>query len=412
MEKRPVYELVDTPEGYRRAAEALHAGRGPFAVDTERASAYRYDDRAFLVQIYRRDAGTFLFAPEGYRGEVEAALAPVLNGQDWIIHAAAEDLASLALLGLHPGTLFDTELAARFAGFDRPNLAAMVEHYTGVHLEKGHGKEDWSLTPLPQDWLDYAAYDVAYLHELAESLAEELDHAGVLPYAAAEFDHLVATRSLTAAPRRTWRDLKGVASVRSPRGMQIARTLFNARAHEARRADVSPNSVLPSRVVVAIARAEPATAGQLARVPGFPARRRGATEHWMSYVEQALAEDPSSFPAPPARDRRNPPTKANWERSHPESYAALEVAKQLLADAAHDLGFPPEILLSPATLREVVWRAESTDDTHAVVAALKRSGAREWQAEIAAPLIAHAVHAGQASGQPIPGPTGGSAPRR
>ncbi|MEH0146257.1 HRDC domain-containing protein [Corynebacterium sp. Q4381] len=393
MEKRPAYELVDTPEGYRRAAAALAQGRGPFAVDTERASAYRYDDRAFLVQIHRRGAGTFLIAPEGHRREVEAILGPVVNDGDWIIHAAGEDLASLALLGLHPGSLFDTELAARFAGFDRPNLAAVVEHYTGVLLEKGHGKEDWSLTPLPEDWLDYAALDVAYLHDLAESLAEELDHAGVLSFAAAEFDHLVETRSLKPAPRRTWRDLKGVASVRSPRGLQIARTLYNARAHEARRSDVAPNSVLPSRVVVAIARAEPATPGQLARIPGFPARRRGAAQHWMSYVEQALADDPTSFPAPAVRDRSKPPTKANWERSHPENFAALEEAKQLLGDASRDLGFPPEILLTPAILREVVWRAHATDDTHSVVASLMSSGARQWQAEIAAPLIAKAVQA-------------------
>ena len=227
MENCPAYELVDTPEGYRRAADALAEGRGPFAVDTERASAYRYDDRAFLVQIYRPGAGTFLIAPEGHRDDVAAILGPVVNGEDWIIHAAAEDLASLALLGLHPGALFDTELAARFAGFDRPNLAAMVEHYTGVHLEKGHGKEDWSLTPLPEDWLDYAALDVAYLHDLAESLAEELDHTGVLAFAAAEFDHLVQTRSLTPPPRRTWRDMKGISAVRSPRGLQIALSLIH-----------------------------------------------------------------------------------------------------------------------------------------------------------------------------------------
>lgn len=391
MEKRPAYELVNTPAGYHSAAAALAKGRGPFAVDTERASAYRYDDRAFLIQIYRRGAGTFLIAPEGHRSDVTAILGPVVNGEDWIIHAASEDLASLALIGLHPGSLFDTELAARFAGFDRPNLAAMVEHYTGVRLEKGHGKEDWSLTPLPEAWLDYAALDVAYLNDLAESLAEELDHAGVLAFATAEFDHLVESRSLTPAPRRTWRDLKGVASVRSPRGLQIARTLYNARAHEARRGDVSPNTVLPSRVVVAIARAEPTTLGQLARIPGFPARRRGAAQHWMSYVEQALADDPSSFPAPAVRDRNNPPTKANWERSHPENFAALTEAKQLIGDAARCIGFSPEILLTPSILRSVVWRAEPTDDTHSVVAALTRSGARPWQAAIAAPLIARAV---------------------
>ena len=79
MEKRLEYELVATPVGFGQAAEALASGRGPFAIDTERASAFRYDDRAFLIQINRRDVGTFLFAPEGHRDALTAELGPVVN---------------------------------------------------------------------------------------------------------------------------------------------------------------------------------------------------------------------------------------------------------------------------------------------------------------------------------------------
>lgn len=74
------FSLVSDPVAFRDAADALAAGRGPFALDTERASTYRYDDRAFLVQVARRDAGTFLIAPEGHRDAVRAAFAPVLSG--------------------------------------------------------------------------------------------------------------------------------------------------------------------------------------------------------------------------------------------------------------------------------------------------------------------------------------------
>ena len=66
---------MDSPAGFHRVARALAQGRGPFAIDTERASAYRFDDRAFLVQIYRRGAGAFLLAPEGHRKHFTAALA-------------------------------------------------------------------------------------------------------------------------------------------------------------------------------------------------------------------------------------------------------------------------------------------------------------------------------------------------
>lgn len=119
-------KVLLSPREFHAAADRLTAGTGPFAIDTERASAYRYDDRAFLVQIRREGAGTFLLAPEHHRAELRAALAPALNGQEWVVHAAPSDLPCLAWLGLYPGRLFDTELAARFAGFAHPNLAAMV----------------------------------------------------------------------------------------------------------------------------------------------------------------------------------------------------------------------------------------------------------------------------------------------
>ena len=82
LRSRPVAGIppvLSTPDEFTCAAAQLAAGTGPFAIDTERASGYRYDDRAFLVQIRRKGAGTMLFAPEGYREELTTALVPVLN---------------------------------------------------------------------------------------------------------------------------------------------------------------------------------------------------------------------------------------------------------------------------------------------------------------------------------------------
>lgn len=173
--------LLSTPGEFTAAADLLASGTGPFAIDTERASGFRYDDRAFLIQIRRRGSGTLLFDPEQFRPELTQALKPVLNGQEWIIHAASTDLPSLAWLDLHPGLLFDTELAGRLAGFDHVNLAAMVEQIFDLHLLKGHGSEDWSKRPLPESWLNYAALDVEMLLELADVMAEILDQQGKLP---------------------------------------------------------------------------------------------------------------------------------------------------------------------------------------------------------------------------------------
>lgn len=410
MTGRVEYELVDEPEQFRLAAEKLAHGRGPFAVDTERASSFRYGNRAFLVQISRRGAGTFLVAPEGHRAKTEAMFAPVLNGQDWIIHAASEDLLSLAQLGLYPGRLFDTELASRIAGFARPNLAAMVQYFLGMELEKGHGHEDWSRTPLPTSWQDYAALDVLFLHDLAEALAEHLDIAGKLGYAEQEFDYLIHKYALSAPPERTWREVKGVSAVRSSSGLQVAKELWRARDAIGQETDTSPGRVLSNRAIVDIARAEPASAAELSaavheRLPGKRARQ------WQQVVEDALATDRSTWPTrhSPAAEAV-PPARSTWERHYPHSWTVLQVSRTGITDLASALTMQPEVLLTPSTLREVAWEAPSSGpawDTDLAARRLSSAGARPWQVSLTAPIVARA-HAEALTAYPArPKPGGG-----
>lgn len=396
MQPRVSYHLASDPAQFADAARALQAGRGPFAVDTERASAFRYDDRAFLVQIHRRGAGTFLIAPEGHREAVRQIFQPVLGGAEWIIHAAGEDLRSLAKLGLVPGTLFDTELASRIAGFERPNLAAMVSHFVGVELEKGHGHEDWSTTPLPAEWQDYAALDVVYLNDLAEALAELLDADGKLGFAAEEFEYLIATRALADSPGKTWREIKGVSAVRSPSGMQLAKELWRARDEIGRTTDTSPTLVLSNKALVEIARAQPASPGQLARVAGSQGLRSAEAKRWQRIVDEALSADAASWPGKAPRPEGTPPSRSVWERISPDSWEVLELARTAVAGRAGELGMQPEILLAPAVLRQVVWEApgligdRAAWGTHAAAASLAEAGARRWQIDLTAPLIADA----------------------
>lgn len=408
MAPRVEYTLVTTPAQLVGAVEALAGGRGPYAIDTERASAFRYDDRAFLVQIFRRDAGTFLIAPEGFRDECRAFLAPLLSGGDWILHAAGEDLAALALLGLHPGRLFDTELAARLAGFERPNLGAVVEHFTGIELEKSHGREDWSQVPLESDWLDYAALDVAYLNDIAEALAEVLADRGLLAAAEAEFDHLITTRSVPPAPK-TWRDAKGIAGLRTSASLQIARALWRERDAEARDRDVAPSTVLRTSVLIEVAKTQPKTRAELARVHGFPARRQAATARWFAVIQDALSEPKPTWPVRAPRDPAAPPARSKWEKVAPESFAVLSAARLLIADAAKAMGIAPELLLAPAVLRQAIWNVATTAAVSPLAAVpqlatdvvhrqLRSCGARQWQADIASPLIARAFRDAAAEG--------------
>jgi len=134
-------DVVATSEALREASDALAAGHGPIAVDTERASGYRYSQRAYLVQLRREGAGTVLVDPVALHDRIDPLIA-ALAETEWVLHAASQDLPCLAELGLAPARLFDTELAGRLAGFERVALGTLVERLLGYRLEKGHGAAD------------------------------------------------------------------------------------------------------------------------------------------------------------------------------------------------------------------------------------------------------------------------------
>lgn len=393
-------KVLTSPRDFHAAAERLAAGTGPFAIDTERASAYRFDDRAFLVQIRREGAGTLLLAPENRRAEFSAALTPVLTGQDWVIHAAPSDLPSLAWLGLYPGTLFDTELAARFAGFAHPNLGAMVLELFDVELEKGYGDSDWSETPIPQKWRNYAALDVELLNELAVALRDILAEEEKLDWAYAEFDHIAAEHAgITGPEPRSWRELKGISSLRSREQLAVARELWQRRESSARSQDIAPNRLLPHRVLVEIARRVPTTPYEINKIKGFPRRRGGATLQWLDAVTTAIESPKEKWPVQ-LRSPQPVPSKSVFTREFPELWSVYQDIRGAFEDLGDELTMSYELILKPSLVRAAVWAALGPEDGVAgeisgsadIPGFLLSQGAREWQVELAAPLIADGLH--------------------
>lgn len=388
-------KVLLSPREFQAGAARLAAGTGPFAIDTERASSYRFDDRAFLVQIRREGAGTFLFAPEHHRDELRAALAPVLNGQKWVVHAAPSDLPSLAWLGLYPGMLFDTELAARFAGFAHPNLAAMVLELFDVELEKGYGDSDWSETPIPRKWRNYAALDVELLNELAVTLRDILAEQDKLDWAYEEFERIVEDHARITGPEpRSWRALKGVSSLRSREQLVVARELWQRRESIARSQDIAPNRVLSHRVLVDIARRVPRSPHEINQVKGFPRRRGGATLRWFDAVETALASPRQQWPKA-LRRPRPVPSKSAFNRDFPELWQLYTEIRSDFEALGEELGMSYELILKPSLVRAVVWAACGPEGGVAgEIAAdadipdfLRSQGAREWQVELSTPLL-------------------------
>ena len=167
--------VVNTRRDLQAAARVLASGSTPIALDVERAQGFRYGADPYLVQLRREDVGTFLFDTHALPNLAE--LQPSVEDV-WLLHDSLQDLPNLRQVGLRAPALFDTEVAARLVGLERFGLAAVAEQVLGLGLVKDHQASDWSVRPLPKEWLRYAALDVELLTELYYRLSKRLDQMG------------------------------------------------------------------------------------------------------------------------------------------------------------------------------------------------------------------------------------------
>ncbi|MET9172125.1 ribonuclease D [Streptomyces misionensis] len=367
---------------------AFAAGSGPVAVDAERASGYRYGQRAYLVQLRREGAGTALIDPVACPDL--SALGEALSGVEWVLHAATQDLPCLREIGMVPTRLFDTELAGRLAGFPRVGLGAMVENVLGFVLEKGHSAVDWSTRPLPEPWLRYAALDVELLVDLRDALEKELDRQGKLEWALQEFDAIASAPP--AEPRKEpWRRTSGMHKVRRRRQLAVVRELWETRDRIAQRRDVSPGKVLPDAAIVEAALALPGNVHALAALNGFGHRTgRRQLEQWQAAVDRAKALPEAELPQPGQPVTGPPPPRA-WADKDPSAAARLSAARAAVTSLAEQLSMPQENLISPDTVRRLCWQPPGVVDPATVSAALSGYGARPWQVELVTPVLVAAL---------------------
>lgn len=385
--------VIATQDEYLAAVERVAAGTGPVAVDAERASGFRYSQRAYLIQVFRRGAGTFLFDPPaiGSFAELQDAIGDV----EWVLHAASQDLPCLREVGLDPSSLFDTELGARLAGLPRVGLAAVVEETLGLHLKKEHSAADWSTRPLPDSWLTYAALDVELLVDVRDRIHERLEAAGKLSAAEQEF-RAVLERAAPEPRTEPWRRLSGLHGVRGQRALAVARALWQARDSYARESDIAPGRLIPDVSIVAAAEAMPASKRDLASLSGFHGRAsRSQLDRWWAAIQEGLETD--DLPALRVREESTLPPPRSWGDRNPDADRRLRLARERLQGVADDLDLPLENLLTPDTLRRVAWSPPRPTTHEAVASALAETGARPWQIDATALIITTAfVDADQA----------------
>jgi ribonuclease D len=383
QEPRAKSHLVTDLDQLEKVVAELGASKGSIAIDAERASGFKYSQRAYLIQL--RGVGTEIFLidpvsdPEVISSKPFQQLSELLKDREWILHAATQDLPCLNEIGLFPGAIFDTELAGRLAGQPRVGLGSLTESLLKYRLAKEHSAADWSTRPLPESWLTYAALDVDVLHELAEAVSLLLQEQNKSSWAAEEFAALMSFRPKPQKVDR-WRSITGLQKVQDRLSLEIARQIWTARELLAKKMDVAPGRLIPDSSILVAATEKPRSRPELAAMKSFSGRAsRSYLDLWWDAVQ--TANKATELPALRPERTDAIPNHRNWITKFPEADRRLKFAKAALIEISEKNLVPLENLLTPEILRQVSFSPPEPLSQQLLASKLAELGARNWQVE-------------------------------
>jgi ribonuclease D len=368
-------EVVADQAAFDRLLESL--GREPLlAVDTEAASFHRYEDRVYLLQISSRNR-TAVVDPLAVESLERFAALLADPRIEVIFHDADYDLRLLQRqYGIRAARLFDTRVAAQFLNEPGIGLAALLEKYFGVTLNKKYQRADWSARPLSSDMLAYAATDTRHLPALRDELRGQLDARERLSWVEEEFGLLEGVAWAPVDPGESgYLRLKGAKALKG-RELALLKALYDWREGTARRLDRASFRILNNEPLFAMAKEPPRTLEELQRVRGVGPEtiaRRGS--EILDAIEQAMAIPERDLPRLPRPPRRapDPAADARFER--------LKAARNLIATR---LDLAPGVACPNGTLEEIARQAPSTREELEAIPALRRWQRMEFGKELLA----------------------------
>lgn len=341
------------------------SGVREIAVDTEGASFHRFIDRIYLLQLSTRERSAILDPlPIG----MPRQLGDILQDSDVevVFHDADYDLRLLHQdYGWHVNRIFDTRIAAQLLGIKAFGLAALLEQFFDVKLDKKHQRADWSLRPLTQGMLDYAAQDTRYLLDLRDQLKARLEKLGRWEWAKEEFERLEGTKWEEEDSSLAFFRIKGARDL-TRRELALLRELVPWRDSVAREVDRATFRVMGNEVLLDIARTAPRTVKDLSSLKGMP---RGILDRGahaiLAAVQRGLEVAEEHLP--------RFPRAAKWERED-DFDARVSRLKSVRDAAATRLLLDPGVLCSRERLEAVARRKpERVRDLDDI------PGLRRWQ---------------------------------
>ena len=379
--RRKVF-LVDDESLLSQACLAL-SKTDTLGLDAERASGFKYSNRAYLVQFSTSDE-IYLLDPTLFSSADLAPLISIVNEKLWILHSATQDIPCLRELGFNPSAIYDTELAARLCGMEKFGLSSIALELLELEMEKEHSAADWSQRPLTEEMLNYAALDVDVLHELKTALDERLTELGRNLWLSQELMRLLSFKP-KPQPKDAWRNLPGITKIKDERKLKVAASLYLKRDEIAREKDIAPGRLIPDRSIMAAVDQLPETKRDLAKNRDFQGRAsRSLLDDWWSAVQNYDSIELSDQELDP----NHLPNHRSWEKRFPEAHLRLSTLRPIVMAKSQELGVAPEILLSPDVLRRVCFRPEAD-----VAEQLQQLGARQWQIELLVNELASALKA-------------------
>lgn len=349
-------------------------------VDAERASGFKYGQDAYLVQLIVEQKA-YLLDPTGLSTASLNELAIQLNSKEWILHSATQDLPCLSALGFYPRSLFDTEVAAKLLGFEKFGLASIVQEIEGIELKKEHSAADWSMRPLTNEMLEYAAQDVYFLLSLRNELWSRLEQAKRTEFAVEEFEHLLKFKPKDPGPN-PWRRVSGIHALTKPSQLARLREMWLVRDAYAKENDIAPGRVVSDRSLSHAASKDYKSLAEMKSDKQFHGRLlpKLYNQLFEAYIAALNTE------MPPLREATGEtiPHHKNWQKLKPEVDARYKKLKELLAQAHEETGIPVESFMSPAVIREALWKEIQPESLEEF---FRASGAREWQLGFVLPLI-------------------------
>lgn len=343
------------------------------ALDTEGASFHRFVDRIYLLQLSTAEREAVIDPlPIG----TPARLGVLLEDPqiEVVLHDADYDLRLLHQdYGWRVTHLFDTRVAAQLLGIRAFGLAALLEQFFGIKLDKKHQRADWSMRPLTADMLDYAAQDTRFLLSLRDRLHEELVRKGRWHWAQEEFTRAEGTRWEPEVPDTSFLRLKGARDL-TRRELARLRELVRWRDTIAAELDRATFRVAGNEVLLDLARSAPSTRESLFSVKGFP---RGMSDARAQEALQAIVRGNKV----PDADLPRFPKAARWDRE-PDFDERVARLKAIRDAAAADLDLDPGVLCSRDRMEAVARRRPRHVDDLAELPELRR-----WQVEVLGPAF-------------------------